>query len=569
MDHGYLTFEGMIVRSPRIHEEDAMTLPVALIALLGLTLPPPPAPDEGHSHGNEKLGRVDFPVTCAPAARAPFTRAVALLHSFAYAEARAAFEQVAKADVRCAMAHWGVAMTLFHPVWAAANPTAAPTADELQRGSAAVEKAKALGGGDAREKDYIGAVDAFYAGSGDYAARALAFETAMEGVHRRHPKDREAAIFYGLALLGNAPPTDKTYARQKKAAAILNAVLPEAPEHPGVAHYIIHSFDYPPIASLALPAARAYSKIAPSAPHALHMPSHIFTRLALWDDSIQSNLASAATAREWVARTQPGATSFDELHALDYLEYAYLQTCRAGKAAGVLDTASRVERVDEAQFAAAYALAAIPVRHAVERRDWRAAQAVALKPASFPWDRFLNTQALVEFAHALGAARGGAPDQARPAYDRLAALQKALVERKDAYWAGQVEVQRLAAGAWIAQAEGRPQEALSMMRSAAEAEDASEKHPVTPGHVLPAREQLGDLLLEQGQPAEALAAYEASLRTAPGRYNSLRGAQSAAAKAGDTARARRYAGEVTALCARADGSWPGLDEAKAALRGAP
>src|SRR5262245_33725639 len=510
-----------------------MTRRVATIAFAGLLLGPMALPDEGHSHAGEKLGRVDFPVTCAPAVQAGFTRAVALLHSFAYAEARTAFEQVVAADGRCAMGYWGVAMTLFHPVWAAANPAAAPNAEELQRGVLAVQKAKAVGGGDAREKDYIGAVDAFYAGGGDYASRALAFETAMEGVHRRHPRDREAAIFYGLALLGNAPPTDKTYARQKQAAAVLNAVLPEAPEHPGVAHYIIHSFDYPPIASLALPAARAYSKIAPSAPHALHMPSHIFTRLGLWDDSIESNLASAASARRWVARSHPGATAFDELHALDYLEYAYLQTCREREAAEVVDAVGRVERVDEAQFAAAYALAAVLVRHALERQDWSAAQAVKLSPASFPWDRFLNAQAIVEFANAMGGARGGAPDKGRAAYERLAALQKTLVERKDAYWAGQVEVQRLAAAAWIAQAEGRPQEAVSTMRSAADAEDASEKHPVTPGYVLPAREQLGDLLLEQGQPAEALRAYEAALVVAPGRLNGLRGAQRAAERAGD------------------------------------
>ncbi len=544
-----------------------MTPYAVAIAVAALLVPAPASPDEGHQHPAEKLGKVDFPVSCAPAALPRFERAVALLHSFAYGEARQAFEEVAAADPACAMAYWGVAMTLFHPVWAAANPAAAPTADELQRGAAAVQKAKALGGGDEREKDYIGAVEAFYAGSGDYASRALAFETAMEGAHRRHPGDREAAIFYALALLGNAPPTDKTYARQKRAAALLNEVLPAAPEHPGVAHYIIHSFDYPAIANLALPAARAYAKIAPSAPHALHMPSHIFTRLALWDESIESNLSSAAAAREWVARAHPGASSFDELHALDYLEYAYLQTCRDRQAADVLDQVGRVERVDEPQFAAAYALAAVPVRHALEHHDWAEAQATALRPASFPWDRFTNTQALVEFAHAVGAARARAPEKARPALERLAALQKVLVDKKDAYWAGQAEVQRLAAAAWIAQAEDRPQEASTLMRSAADAEDATEKHPVTPGHVLPAREQLGDLLLEQGHAADALAAYEASLSVAPGRFNSLLGALRAAGKAGQPDRARQHAATLAALCAKSDGTRRGLDEARAALGG--
>jgi hypothetical protein len=280
------------------------------------------------------------------------------------------------------------------------------------------------------------------------------------------------------------------------------------------------------------------------------MPSHIFTRLGLWDESIASNLGSAAAARQWVARSHPGATAFDELHALDYLEYAYLQTCRRREADDVVAATARVERVDEAQFAAAYALAAVPVRHALERRDWREARAVALRPASFPWERFLNTQALVEFAHALGGARGGAADKGRAAYERLAALQRDMVEKKDAYWAGQAEVQRLAAGAWVAQAEGRAAEAVSMMRAAAEAEDASEKHPVMPGYVLPAREQLGDLLLEQDQARDALAAYEAALAVAPNRYNSLLGARRAAEQAGDAERARRYAGSVETVCGR-------------------
>jgi tetratricopeptide (TPR) repeat protein len=295
------------------------------------------------------------------------------------------------------------------------------------------------------------------------------------------------------------------------------------------------------------------------------MPSHIFTRLGLWDESIASNLASAAAAPEWVARSHPGATAFDELHALDYLEYAYLQTCRDTLAAGVLDTVGRVQTVDEAQFAAAYALAAVPVRHALEGRAWSEAQVVTLRPTTFPWERFLNTQALVEFAHVLGFARAGAADKARAALDRLAALQKTMVEKKDAYWAGQAEIQRLAASAWIAQAEGRGPVAAAVLRQAADAEHATEKHPVTPGQVLPAREQLGDLLLEQGQPQEALAAYQASLKTAPGRYNSLLGAMRAATKAGDTAGARAHAAALRGLCAQADSARPGLDEARAVL----
>jgi tetratricopeptide (TPR) repeat protein len=387
----------------------------------------------------------------------------------------------------------------------------------------------------------------------------------MAGVHERNPGDREATIFYALAILGTAPVDDKAYARQKKAAELLNRVLPDAPDHPGVAHYLIHSFDYPQLAELALPAARAYSKIAPSAPHALHMPSHIFVRLALWDESIDSNLASAETARQWVARSHPGATAFDELHALDYLAYAYLQEGRDRDADEVARAVAAVKTLDAPNFAAAYALAAVPARVALERGDWKKGMQVDRGPAGFPWERFLGSQALTEFARAVSAARGGDAARAREALARLEALRAALTDRKDAYWSEQVEIQRLAGSGWLAQAEGKAEEARTLLRSAADREDRSEKHPVTPGALLPAREMLGDLLLEQGRAEEALAAYETSLQSAPGRFRSLAGSARAAGRAGSQAKARDYYTKLLALSEKSDGSRPEVAEAKAFL----
>jgi hypothetical protein len=512
--------------------------------------------DEGqHQHKHaagdvEKLGKVEFPVSCNKPAQEKFGRAVALLHSFWYDEAEKAFAEVARLDPSCVMGHWGVAMSNYHPIWAP------PTPAELARGKAAVAQAKSVAAKTDRERDYVAAIEAFYkdAGTLDHGTRKLAYERAMQQVHLKHPRDREAAIFHALALLGTAPPTDKAYAKQKKAAAILNQVLPETPEHPGVAHYLIHSFDYPQLAELALPAARAYSRIAASSPHALHMPSHIFTRLALWDESIRSNIASADMAKRHVEKTMPGAASFDELHAVDYLAYAYLQQAQDGKAKQLLSAIGTVDKLDLDNFAAAYALAAVPARCALERRQWKEAAALTVRPASFPWAKYPYAEALVHFARAIGGARGGDLDAARSARAQLTDIQRTMAEAKDEYWAGQVEIQRLAAEAWIAQAEGRKDDALKLMRAAAELEDSTDKHPVTPGAILPARELLGDLLLEAGAPAEALQAYEASLLTAPGRFNSLAGAVRAAEAAGERARAGEHYARLEALCAKADGS---------------
>jgi tetratricopeptide (TPR) repeat protein len=529
--------------------------PLSLALSLSLSLSLPIHGDEAQQHehrhdGSEKLGTVDFPVSCNPAAQQGFGRAVALIHSFWYDEAEKAFTEVAGLDPSCAMAYWGIAMSNFHPIWAP------PTPPELERGRAAVAKGKSLPIPTERERDYIAAIEAFYkdAETVPYGVRKANFEKAMEQVYLKNPKDREAAIFYALALLGTAPPTDKTYAQQRKAGDILNKVLPGAEDHPGVAHYLIHSFDYPQLAEIGLPAARVYSKIAAASPHALHMPSHIFTRLALWDDSIESNLASRAAALRHVEKTKPGYSSFDQLHALDYLVYAYLKEGRDKDAAQVLSEVAAVDKLDLPNFAAAYALAAVRARYVLERRQWAAAAALTVRPSSFPWDKYPYAEALTHFARALGGARGGDAAAASRGLARLTEIHKALLDAKDAYWAGQVEVQKVAAEAWIAHTEGKDDDARRLMRAAADLEDSTDKHPVTPGSVLPSRELLGDLLFELGEATPALKEYERSLATAPGRFNSLSGALRAAERAGDKQKAAELFAKIESLCARADGS---------------
>jgi len=502
--------------------------------------------EHDHAHpGPEKFGQVRFPTSCNAKVQPVFERGLALLHSFAYVNAAKRFEEVSANDPGCGMAQWGLAMTYFHAIW---GP---PTDDEFAAGRAAAQKAAALGAPSARERDYIAAIGSYYQGDGvPHPSRVVAYEKAMAGVAQRSPGDHEAAIFHALAILGvayNSPP-DKTYARQKEAAKILNGLLAVEPEHPGIAHYMIHSFDYPELAELALPAARAYAKIAPSAPHALHMPSHIFTRLGMWKESIDSNLASAQTAQRWIAKTHAGATAFDALHAMDYLEYAYLQTGQDAKAREVADNVAKVTSFDIPQFAAGYALAAVPARHALERRAWSEAAAVTAQPATFPWAKYPYAKAIVHFARAVGAARSGNVESARQDLATLAEIQTSLKGQKGFDWATQVEIQRRAAAGWLARAEKKDAEALALMRSAADLEDSTDKHPVTPGSILPAREQLADLLSELGQPAAALAEYEASLRAAPGRLNSYDGAARAAERAGKKQEAKAFRDRLLALC---------------------
>jgi tetratricopeptide (TPR) repeat protein len=359
---------------------------------------------------------------------------------------------------------------------------------------------------------------------------------------------------------------DKSYANEKKAVVILNQVLAAEPDHPGVAHYIIHGYDYPQLANLALPAARSYAKIAPSSAHALHMPSHIFTRLGLWEESIGSNLNSEASAKGYAAKNQIDGAWDQQLHAMDYLVYAYLQGAQDKKAFGVLEELKQIRKVEPETFAAAYAISSIPARYALERRRWEEAAKLELVPSlwtDFPWQRFAWAEAHVHFARAVGAARNGDASSARADIEKLAAIRQGLPTIKGAYdWGTQVEIQIQTASAWLANTEGKKDEALRMMRAAAELEGATDKHPVTPGVIIPAREQLGDLLLELGQPKEALLEFEAALRITPNRFNSLSGAARAAEQSGDQKKAKDYYTQLIKLCERGDGTRPELEQAK-------
>src|SRR5664279_4414631 len=377
-----------------------------------------------HQHGVAGLGTVDFPTSCNAPAQELISRGAALLHSFGYEEARMAFNNAATADRSCAMAYWGIARTWYHPIWAPPSP------DELKQGAAALDRALATDAKTGRERDYIQALAGFYKDwqTVGHATRAKSYEQALAEVCDRNPSDDEAAIFHALQLvaIGYLDPTDKTYTWQKKGSEILNQVLERHPNHPGVAHYIIHSVDYPSLAELGLKAARAYATIAPDAPHALHMPSHIFTRLGLWDDSIVSNTAAARSAIAQAQRLHGGGGSFDQLHAVDYLIYAYLQQAKDTSARKVLAEMEDINRLDENQFAAAYAFAATPARWALERHDWRAAAALEVKPAWFPWNRFRNAEALVHYARAIGAARAGEVGAARRSTDEIGAIRRAM-----------------------------------------------------------------------------------------------------------------------------------------------
>jgi tetratricopeptide (TPR) repeat protein len=509
----------------------------------------------------EKLGQVDFPVSCTAAAQKQFDQALGALHSFWYEEALRVFTSVAETDPGCAMAYWGIAMSIYYPLWVP------PSQATLQKGINAIEKAKSIGAKTDREGAYIAAIEVFYKDSDklEHRARTLAYEKAMEQIQRQYPSDREAAIFYALALNATAAPTDKTYAQQRKAGAILEKVFAEQPDHPGVAHYIIHSYDNPSVANRGLPAAQRYTKIAPSVPHAQHMPSHIFTRLGLWQESIQSNLGAVAASKEYAAKVHPEAVYYEHLHALDYLAYAYLQGAQDREAKRVLDELRAIKKVQPEAFQAAYAYAAIPARYALERRRWSEAAALTVQPTAFPWSRFLWAEAVTHFARAMGSARSGNVANSRKDIEKLESLQDALVKAKDSYWAKQVDIQRRVASAWYLRAENKNDEALELMQSAADLEDSTDKHPVTPAPIQPARELLGEMLLELGNPAQALKEFEVSHRVEPNRFRGLYGAAKAAQESGDREKARHYYAKLISLSEHADADRPELTDAKAFL----
>jgi tetratricopeptide (TPR) repeat protein len=522
------------------------------------------AADPAHEHGHApKLGQLSFESTCSPQAHALLERGLGWLHSFEYAPAEASFSEAAAADPKCGIAQWGVAMSYYHPLWAA------PTADEFAKGRAALGKARAAGGKSKREQDYIAAIGSFYDAGPDHKVRVLAYTAAMKQLHDRYPADREAAVFYALSLVAAGTlDDDPQFAREKEAAAILNSVLKAVPNHPGVAHYLIHSFDYPPLASLALPAARRYASIAPDSAHAQHMPSHIFTRLGLWEDSIKSNRAAEAAAiASAKARGVPGAWD-QQLHAMDYLAYAYLQTGRDSEAQRVFEELKRIERVDPPSVTAAFAATAIPARVLLERRHWQEAAALA-PPANLTRlesvTKYKWSAANFHFARAVGAARSGNAALARDEVAKLAAIEAALTVPPGEYdWKTQVAIQRRIAEAWLTFAEGRKDEAVKLMRAVAELDDATEKHPVTPGAVLPAREQLGEILLETGRPKEALAEFESSLKRSPQRLAGLYGAARSAKLAGDPAKAREYYSALAAVTKEGESGRAEIKEARSA-----
>jgi len=521
---------------------------------------------ETHKHKHEmgeQVGQVNFKVSCSPKVQSQFNRAVAWLHSFEYEEAEKEFELIAVADPQCGMAYWGVAMSNYHPLW---TP---PTPDELKKGVTAVEKANAAGAKTERERAFIASITLFFkdADKVDHSTRATAYYESMKKLYERDPSDDETAVFYSLSLISvGMMANDKTYAKEKEAAQILNRVLKREPQHPGVTHYLIHSYDYPALAELALPAARSYAKIAPASAHAQHMPSHIFTRLGLWQEAIKSNLDARASAKAFAARHKmPGAWD-EQLHAMDYLAYAYLQGAQDKEAWGVFQELNKIRRVDPPSFKVAYAFAAIPARYALERRQWAEAARLSLQPGTvtnLSWDNFRWAEAYIHLARAVGAARTGDKTLARAEVDELKAIHQQLGEIKSGYdWARQVEIQSKIAEAWLSFAQGNSEAALSEMKAAADADDATEKHPVTPGSILPAREQLGELLLELKKPVEALHEFEVSLRVAPNRFNGLYGAARAARLASDEKTARLYFSKLVELCRHADAARPELEEAK-------
>ncbi len=514
---------------------------------IGMSFALPAASEE---ESDQRLGTVHFATSCNEVAQRRFNRGMRYQHSFWYRQSKEIFEDVLKADPECAIAYWGIALSLL---W---NPHAAPPAGNLPLGLAALQKGKALGAKTQRERDYIDALLVLYT---DYdkvphGPRVQAYLKAMEAVAGRYPNDDEAQIFYAITLNVAASPNDKTYANQLKGAAILEPLFKRQPRHPGVAHYLIHLYDVPALAEKGIDAAKRYAEIAPAAPHAQHMPSHIFTRVGYWKESISSNMAAARAAKA-------GREFHDQLHAMDYSVYAHLQLGQdkmAGEA--VAEATSTVSAFDPEAGAqvAPYALAASPARYMVERGDWKGAAQLQVRAS-----KFAHTEAMTHFARALGAARSGTLDAAKADIAKLAALRDKLREAKDAYWSEQVDIQWQVASAWLLYAEGRHDAALKAMHAAADAEDKTEKATVTPGVPSPARELYGAMLLQHGMAREALTAFEATLQKEPRRLGATIGAAKAAEKAGDATKARRYYAAVVALAENADPVRPEIADARA------
>ena len=496
-------------------------------------------------HTNPQYGEVDFPTSCQTEAQAPFETGLALLHHMMYEQATERFSTAANADPACAMAHWGVAMAQLHPLWAP------PTKQEFDKGRAAVGRAKTLGAPAERERRYIEAISTYYATAEDAGHRegVRRWEAAQKALHEAYPDDVDAAAFYALSHLATAPPDDDAFAHQRRAGALIEGYFDEAPEHPGLFHYLIHAYDNPVLAEKAVDVARGYDQLAPDVPHALHMPTHIFVRLGIWPDVIDWNLRSAKAA----LRQSPAEyTSLHHVHALDYLVYAYLQRGQDQKAKEALQRVLEVENY-QPHPASAYGIAAAQARYALERRQWNEAAQLPLQTHdTYPWDHFPEHEAITYWARGLGAAKTGNLDAARATVDTLEAFHQRTVQKGEDYWATLVEVRRTTVMAWIAFAESDHERALALMQEAANLEDSVDKHPITPSEVLPARELLGDMLRALDRPEQALDAYQAALEISPNRFHSLYGAGRAAAKTGRYDVAKTFYGKLAEISEEAD-----------------
>lgn len=489
-----------------------------------------------HEHG-----KVDFPISCDAEAQSSFQTGLALLHHMMYEQAEERFAAAALSDPDCAMAYWGIGMTQLRPLWAP------PTESQFEKGRSAVRKAAKLEAQTERERAYIRALEGFYREDGlSFRSRLATWEAGQKELWKAFPDDIEAGAFYALAQIAVAPPDDRSFQHQRRAGALLEKLHAKAPEHPGLFHYIIHSYDNPVLAEHAVEVAHGYDKLAPDVPHALHMPSHIFVRLGIWPDVIAWNIRSAEAA---LRQPVDGATSHHHAHALDYLIYAHLQRGEDEKALKALKELNSVDNYQTA-FSAAYGIAASQARYPLERRQWAEASALPLRTHdAFPWDRYPWYEAITYFARGLGAARSGEPSAARQAIEELDAIYQRTLDAGEDYWAVHVDVQRKTIAAWIHIEEGNRDEALRLMRQAADLEDSVDKHPVTPGAVLPARELYADMLSKLGRYDEALAAYQAALAISPGRFNSLYGAGHAAEKAGKKELARKFYAKLAEIAA--------------------
>ncbi len=511
---------------------------------------------------DKEFGAVAFETSCSEKVKKDFDLAISILHSFEYDEAEKVFSKIIDEEPACAMAWWGVAMCNYHPLWAP------PTQPELEKGAKAIAIARSLTQKSKRESDYIEAMALFYKdwNKSDHRSRSLQYGKAMGKIYAAYPNDKEATIFYALSLTAAADPADKSFSNQKKAYTILTALYPGQPDHPGIVHYIIHSYDYPELAALALPAAKKYAALAPSSAHAQHMPSHIFTRLGLWDDCINSNLAAASSAKCYAENAGIKGHWDEELHCMDYLVYAYLQKGDNDQAKKQWDYLKTINEVHPFNFKVAYAFASIPARYVLENKLWKDAADLKVHNENFPWQNFPWQKAIIHFARAMGSVHRGELAAAKNELMILRTIYDTLVNQKDAYKANQVQIQAGTVEAWITFKEGKNNLALTLMTAAVNMEDNTEKHPVTPGEVIPARELLGDMLMQMNKPAEALVAYEADLKKHPNRFNALYGAGSAAERSNNFEKANDYYMQLMGIANAVGSNRPELETARRFLK---